>query len=438
MQVQLRRHGSIVPDPTRRWGGTGEITETLDALRGWDSGDEVQGGIMPDVVVVGAGPAGLVLARLLQRAGISFTVYERRSRAALTAKPGAGLIEHRTVELLRGAGIADVDLDFTIRNGRMEFRTPNASTLFDYGRLTGGRTNYIYPQHQLVGVLSDALAADGADVRFGTAVNTVRQDSDGAVITLADGSEVTGKVVVGCEGSHSVVATAMTGLRTNEENLPARVIAVIADAPPVEEHTIYGLHPRGFAGQMRRGPDQTRYYVEVPDTDTAADWPEDRIRKELALRLDIHGTLDGVPFSEPTVVDLRVRVNEPMQDGRLFLAGDAAHLITAAAGKGMNLAIQDAVELAAGLVDRFGAARDGGRLATYSATRLPAIWRTEAFSLWYLRVLLAGLRNGGEPTSAVPGGFTNGVREGWLAALLGDPLLARWFAHAYAGVDTSP
>jgi p-hydroxybenzoate 3-monooxygenase len=394
--------------------------------------------VIGDVVVVGAGPAGLVLARLLQRAGMPVTVLERRSRAELTARPGAGLIEYRTVELLRGVGIADVDLAFTMQNGRMEFRTPTQSTVFDYGRLTGDRPNYIYPQHLLVGALSDTLVADGVDVRFSTPVAAVRQDANGAVVTLTDGTEVTGQVVVGCEGSHSVVATAMTGLRTNEENLPARVIAVIADAPPLEEHTIYGLHPRGFAGQMRRGPDQTRFYVEAPDTDTAADWPEDRIRAELALRLDIHGKLDGVPISAPTVVDLRVRVREPMQDGRLFLAGDSAHLITAAAGKGMNLAIQDAVELAAGLVERFGPARDGHRLDAYSDIRLPAIWRAEAFTMWYLRVLIAGFRNGAEPAGAAPGGFTKGMREGWLAALLGDPLLARWFAHAYAGVDTSP
>jgi p-hydroxybenzoate 3-monooxygenase len=393
---------------------------------------------MGDVVVVGAGPAGLVLARLLQRAGISVTVFERRSRAELTAKPGAGLIEYRTVELLRTVGIAGVDLDFTLRNGRMEFRTPTASTVFDYGRLTGDRPNYIHPQHQLVGALCDAVVADGVDVRFAGAVTAVRQGTDGAVVTLADGAEFGCRVVVGCEGSHSVVATAMTGLRRSQEDLPARLIAVIADAPPLEEHQIYGLHPRGFAGQMRRGPHQTRYYLEAPATDTSADWPEERIRAELAHRLGIHGKLDGVPIGEPTVVDLRVRVHEPMQDGRLFLAGDSAHLITSAAGKGMNLAIQDAVELAAGLVERFGRARDDRRLAAYSDTRLPAIWRTEAFSMWYLRVLMSGFRNGTEPVAAAPGGFTTGLRVGWLAALLGDPLLASWFAHAYAGVDASP
>jgi p-hydroxybenzoate 3-monooxygenase len=396
------------------------------------------GEITGDVVVVGAGPAGLVLARLLHRAGIPVTVFERRSRAELTARPGAGLIEYRTVELLRSVGIADVDLEFTMRNGRMEFRTPTASTVFDYGRLTGDRPNYIYPQHLLVGALCDVLVADGVDVRFDTAVAAVRQDADGTAVTLADGTQITARAVVGCEGSYSVVASAMTGLRTNEVNLPARIVAVIADAPPLEAHTIYGLHPRGFAGQMRRGPDQTRYYVEVPGTDSLVDWPEGRVREELGRRLDISGKLDAVSFGEPTLVDLRVRVREPMQDGRLFLAGDAAHLITAAAGKGMNLAIQDAVELAAGLVDRFGPAGDGRRLAAYTDTRLPAIWRTEAFSLWYLRVLLAGLPDGTEPAGTVPGGFTNGAREGWLAALLGDPLLARWFAHAYAGVDTSP
>lgn len=119
--------------------------------------------------------------------------------------------------------------------------------------------------------------------------------------------------------------------------------------------------PGGFAGHLRGGPDQTRYYLEVPGTDTAADWPEQRVRAELAVRLGADGRLENAPLGDRGFLDLRVRVVEPMQQGRLLLAGDAAHLITPAGGKGMNLAIQDAVELASGLIDRFGRNHDDKR-----------------------------------------------------------------------------
>jgi p-hydroxybenzoate 3-monooxygenase len=202
----------------------------------------------------------------------------------------------------------------------------------------------------------------------------------------------------------------------------------------LEGHTIYAAHPRGFAGQMRRGPAQTRYYLEIPGADIAADWPEQRIRSELEARLGTGRLLDA-PLGEMGILDLRVRVTEPMQQDLLFLAGDAAHLITPAGGKGMNLAIQDGIELAHGLIERFGPRQDDTRLSAYSRTRLPSIWQTEAFSNWFLHVLLTSLRDGKEPSAAVPGGFSRGLRNGWIAALQNDPLFARWFAHAYAGVD---
>src|SRR5579863_4266764 len=376
----------------------------------------------PAVAIVGAGPAGLVVAHLLQREAIPFVIFERQAYAELARRPKAGLVEYRTVQLLAHEGIAGRVLPFTTENHRSEFRTPDESVLLEYAALTGGRPHYIFPQHELVQRLCEALT----------------QDSGGVVLSVEgpDGepSQVRCEAAVGCDGSSSLVSAAMTEAQVNEQLLPGRFLVMVAAAPPLERHTIYAAHPRGFAGQMRRGPAQTRYYLEIPGTDIAADWPEQRVRDELAARLGIGRPLDA-PLSETGILDLRVRVIEPMQQGLLFLAGDAAHLITPAGGKGMNLAIQDGIELAHGLIERFGPRQDDTRLSAYSRTRLPSIWQTEAFSSWFLHVLLTSLRDGKEPPAAVPGGFSRGLRHGWIAALQNDPLFARWFAHAYAGVD---
>jgi p-hydroxybenzoate 3-monooxygenase len=380
----------------------------------------------------------LVVAYLLQREGIPFVLFERQSLAELAGRPKAGLVEYRTVQQLAADGIAGSVLEFTTENHRSEFRTPEESVLVEYAAMTGGRPHYIYPQHELVHRLCAALTAAGGSVRFGHSVRAVTQEAGGVVLTVEgpDGqaSQVRCEAVVGCDGSGSLVSLAMTEARVNEQLLPGRFLVMVAAGAPLEQHTIYAAHPRGFAGQMRRGPAQTRYYLEIPGRESAADWPEQRVREELAARLGLGRPLEA-PLGEMGLLDLRVRVIEPMQQGPLFLAGDAAHLITPAGGKGMNLAIQDGIELAHGLIERFGPRQDGTRLSAYSRTRLPAIWRTEAFSNWFLHVLLTSLRDGQEPSAAVPGGFSHGLRHGWIAALQHDPLFARWFAHAYAGVD---
>ena len=397
---------------------------------------------MPDergIAIVGAGPAGLVLAHLLHRADVPFVVFERKPRAELCRLPKAGLIEYRTVRLLEREGIAPSILDFSVENHRCEFRTPAESVVVEYAALTGGRPHYIYPQHQLVQRLCDTLTESGGQVRFGHTVEAVRQHAGGVVLAVdgsgGDRSEVACQVAAGCEGSTSPVAAAMTGTRISEQSLPVRFLVILGAAPPLVSHTVYAAHPRGFAGQMRRGPDQTRYMLEIPATDTIADWPEQRAREELAARLGVGARLDDVPLGDFGLLDMRVRVIEPMQQGRLFLAGDAAHLITPAGGKGMNLAIQDAVELAHGLIEQFGPKQDGTRLAAYSRTRLPHIWRTQAFSNWHLRLAVTSVQDGQDPPAAIPGGFAHGLRQGWITALQDDPVFARWFAHAYAGVD---
>ena len=394
---------------------------------------------MRGVAIVGAGPAGLVIAHLLQRERIPFVVFERKTRADLCRLPKAGLIEYRTVELLRRENIAPSVLDFSVENHRFEFRTPDESVVLDYAALTGGRPHYIYPQHQLVHRLCETLTEASGEIRFGHTVRTVRQDPGGVVLSVegpdGDRRQVRCQMAVGCEGSNSPVAAAMTRARVSEQSLPARLLALLGAAPPLENHTIYAAHPRGFAGQMRRGPDQTRYMLEIPATDTTADWPEQRARRELAARLGVGGRLEDVSLGEFSLLDLRVRMIEPMQQDRLFLAGDAAHLITPAGGKGMNLAIQDGAELAHGLIERFGPKQDDRRLSAYSQTRLPHIWRTQAFSNWHLHLVFTSLHGGQGPDAATPGGFALGLRQGWITTLQNDPLFARWFAHAYAGVD---
>lgn len=418
--------------PVRSGSAGGQPAEDNRAASGRQQSDLPAPLTLPAIVVIlGAGPAGLVLGLILQREGIPFVLLERRSRETLAGPPKAGSIDYRTVELLTAEGIAGPIVQFQVGNGVCEFRTPEQQVVFDYGTLTGGRPHYIYPQHLLVEDLAVALEATGADVRFGTAVTEVLQDDDGATVVLADGSRVSGEVVVGCDGSRSVAASALPHATVVSEELSVRLLAVIALAPPLETHTIYAAHPRGYAGQMRRGPNQTRYYLEVPASDSIESWPEARVREELSVRLLAHDRLDGVQFVDPSLVELRMRMTTPMQERRVFLAGDAAHLVTPAGGKGMNLAIADAVELAHGLVERFGPMAHGGRLAAYSDTRLPAIWRTQSFSRWMLRMMLAGADEA-DPRTAP---FGRGLQRGWVSALQHDPLLARWFAHAYAGAD---
>ena len=389
------------------------------------------------VAIVGAGPAGLVVAHLLQRQGIPFVVLERHLRTDMEGLAKAGSIDYRTVELLKAVGIAGTILHFEATNYCCEFRTPSERVVFDYGSLTGGRPHYIYPQHELVARLCDELVAVDGDIRFGTQVTAVDQDDDGVTLSIVDSdgapSTLRCQVVAGCDGARSVIATALGNCRVVEQFLPVRWLAVLGKTAPLETHTIYAAHPRGFAGQMRRLPTLTRFYLEVPATDAIDDWPEDRVRDELSTRLLVPGRLDGVSFIEPTLVDLRMKMTTPMQDGRVFVAGDAAHVITPAGGKGMNLAIHDAVELAQGLIERFGSTGDESRLLRYSETRLPAIWRTQAFSRWMLRIILAGSDDA--PGPGTDTSFGAGLRQGWVSALQHDPQLARWFAYAYAGVD---
>ena len=399
-----------------------------------------------EVCVVGAGPAGLALALVLRRAGIACIVLERLSSEAFCRRAGAGLIEYRTVQLLDAECLAGPILAHGSTNSACEFRCDGRSYLIDYGALTGGRCSYVYAQHELVASWALRLQAESGQLWFGMRVIGVAQD--GRLATVSAVAEPGGEVVrvkcrfvAGCDGARNALGDAIAGASVSELDHPFRWLALIADAAPSTPRTLYGLHRRGFAGQMRRGSRMTRYMLEIPRGDTIRDWPDDRIWAELQQRLHADGEpeLAHGPLIERDLLDLRVRVVAPMHHGRVYLAGDAAHLITPAGGKGMNLAIQDALELGCALREQYAPPGDDRRLMAYSATRLPAIWRTQEFSNWMLALLHAGASRSHADAQTDPASDTNDfayqLRRARLQELMGNARLARWFAHAYAGVD---
>jgi p-hydroxybenzoate 3-monooxygenase len=399
-----------------------------------------------EVCVVGAGPAGLVVALLLQQSHIPCIVLERLTGEAFGRVAGAGLIEYRTVRALESHGLAGPILEHGGTNSVCEFRVERQSIVLDYGALTGGRCNYVYPQHELVAAFADRFVAGGGEIHFGVGAVEVEQVADGATVAAvleASGEQmqVRCRFVAGCDGARSVLGDGIANAAVIELEHPFRWLTLIAAAAPSKARPLYGFHNQGFAGQMRRGPALTRFMLEVARADTIDQWSDDRIWAELQQRLHADGQpeLAQGPFVERDVLDLRVRVIEPMQHHRLYLAGDAAHLITPAGGKGMNLAILDALELGLALRESYSEDRQGTRLASYSNTRLPAIWRTQEFSNWMLTLLHASVAStdttGLDPRAGKPTEFAYRLRRARLRELMSNPQLKRWFAYAYAGVD---
>ncbi len=391
----------------------------------------------PVVCIVGAGPAGLAVAHVLQRAGVSFVVLERQESDRLRSRMKAGMIEHRTVELLRSYGLAGTILDGGGRIGTCEFRADGQALVLDYAALCNGRCHYIYPQQELVGDWAEQLVAAGGDVRFGVLATGVEQHEDWAEVSAvgaSTGMETTIRcqAVACCDGAASAFTV---GVDEVAASYPFRWLTLIAAVPPSTSGTIYGLHRSGFAGQMHRSSTATRFMLEVPAGDGLENWPDHRIWAELEDRLTATGrpSIERGELVERDILDHRVRVCQPMQDGRLFFAGDAAHLITPAGGKGMNIAIQDAIELAAGLCDRYGQPKDGRRLANYSETRLPRVWRHEEFSNLMLSLFNVGIAFDGDSDGGT--NFSYGLRRARLDLIINDPRFSRWFAHAYVGVD---
>ncbi|PBC76927.1 p-hydroxybenzoate 3-monooxygenase [Streptomyces sp. TLI_235] len=348
-----------------------------------------------EVVIAGAGPAGLVLGNLLLAAGVRCTVLERQSRAHVEQRARAGFLAANTVRVLTENGLADGLLKDGQQHDTCAFRTGAGEFLLNYGSLGRGEAHTVYPQQHLVRDLVAEFLARGGDLRFETPVTGITglttdrpevtaQSPDGAAIRLRP------RFVAGCDGRHGIARTAVPAeaARRYRRDHGVTWLALLAAAPQSMAAVAYAVHEDGFAGHMARTPGITRYYLQVPRGESPADWPDTRVWAELAhrMRADRHGPLHEGPILERRIVDMNSDVLDPIRYGRLFLVGDAAGLISPAAAKGANLAVMAAEILAEGLVPALRSG-DEQRLARYSADCLPRIWRAQEFSHWMIDLL---------------------------------------------------
>ena len=344
------------------------------------------------VGIVGAGPAGLTLALLLRAREIDSVVLERRDRSYVEERVRAGLLEQNTVDLMRELGVAArLDQEGLPHDG-VYLRWQGQTLHIPMTELTG-RTITIYGQQQVVRDLIDACGERGIEVRFEVEDVAVHGlDSDSPHITFAgEGGEerLDCELIAGCDGFHGVCRPAIpAGVLTEYEyEYPFGWLGILAEAAPTTDELIYAWHERGFSLYSMRSPEISRLYLQVPADEDIADWPDERIWEELQARLGVDGWRVGEGrIFDKGVTPMRSFVCEPMQFGRLFLAGDAAHIVPPTGAKGLNLAVNDVRLLAAAMGAHF-ADGDDSLLERYSADALRRVWRAQDFSNFMTQLL---------------------------------------------------
>jgi p-hydroxybenzoate 3-monooxygenase len=349
--------------------------------------------VRTQVAIIGAGPAGLVLAHLLHLRGIDSVVIERQTREYIEKRIRAGLLEQGTVDLLTEVGLADRMLRERLVHHGLELLFDGVGHRIPMTELTG-RELTIYAQHELIKDLVAARLATGRPLLFEAGATELADLDTGAPVVqfLHNGQkvELRADIVAGCDGFHGVSRTSIPGtaLRIYDREYPFSWLGILAEAPPSSEELIYAYHDNGFALHSMRSPEISRLYLQVPaDTDLAT-WPDTRVWEELSTRL---ARKDGFELARGPVLDksiaaLRSFVTEPMRHGRMFLAGDSAHIVPPTGAKGLNLAVADVSVLADAIDEWYRTGKDDG-LAAYSDTCLRRVWRIQHFSWWMTAML---------------------------------------------------
>jgi p-hydroxybenzoate 3-monooxygenase len=355
--------------------------------------------IRTQVGIIGAGPAGLILSQLLHLQGVDSVVIEARSRQYVQDRVRAGVLEQGTVDLMIEMGLGDrLKREGLVHYG-IELRFNGHGHRIDFQDLAGGRGITVYPQNKVVEDLFDARLAAGGQIFF-EAEDVSVHDFDSTIseanpkirFRTADGQhEVACDFIAGCDGFHGVCRPSIPegALTVYERTYPFGWLGILAEAPPSSDELIYAYHARGFALLSMRSLTLGRLYIQCAPDEDIDQWPDDRIWQELHTRL---ATADGKwkltegPIVQKGVTGMRSFVVEPMQYGKLFLAGDAAHIVPPTGAKGLNLAATDVRVLARALAEFYSSGRRD-LLETYSQICLRRVWKAQRFSWWMTSML---------------------------------------------------
>jgi p-hydroxybenzoate 3-monooxygenase len=391
--------------------------------------------VRTQVGIVGAGPAGLLLSHLLHLEGIESVVLESRSRADVEQTIRAGVLEQGTVDLLTETGVGERMHRLGAVHHGIELRFDGAGHRIDFPSLAGGRAIMLYPQHEVLKDLIAARLEAGGDLRFEVAEVAVEEpDSDRPRVRFRlDGAaqELDCDVVAGCDGYWGVCRQTVPSDRRASfvRDYPYGWFGILAEAPPSSDELIYCSSERGFALVSTRSPTVQRLYFQCDPNDEVDRWPDERIWEELQARLE---TADGWalkegPIFQKGIVAMRSFVCEPMRFGRLFLAGDAAHIVPPTGAKGLNLAVADVAVLARALAAFY---RTGATdlLDAWSGTCLRRVWRAEHFAWWMTWMLHRD--PDGDP-------FHRQLQRSQLQYVTSSPAAATTLAENYVGLPIS-
>jgi len=345
------------------------------------------------VAIIGAGPAGLTLARLLERQGVDSVVLEDRSREYVEQRIRAGVLEQGSVELLAEAGVAARLRREGLVHSGIELQFDNHRFRVALSDLTGGRSIVIYGQTEIVKDLIAARVASGAPILFEVEDVVLKDIGPGPPSVsfrhAGEEHELRCEIVAGCDGSHGPCRASVPAstLRSYSREYPYAWLGILAAVAPSNEELIYSHHRSGFALASMRSPALSRLYLQCRPEEDIANWPDSRIWEHLQLRLGLPGwQLKEGPVLEKGITPMRSLVYEPMQYGHLYLAGDACHIVPPTGAKGLNLALHD-VRLLAEALTEFFANGATSLLEDYSERCLRRVWRAEHFSWWMTSML---------------------------------------------------